>query len=68
MWRTEQAMAMTETTGAMIYDLSRALEDIHYEPSKCTDEDLEDLQKIKEMVELATKLAQKVAASMTEEE
>lgn len=66
MWRIEQAMELTETAGARMTDLDYALNRIHYDPSGCTDEDLEDLEKIKEMIELATKLAEKVAANIEE--
>ena len=63
-WQMERAMALTEITGARMADLDNALEAIHYEPSRCTDLDIEDLQKIQQMVEMATTLAEKIAAKI----
>ena len=61
MWKIEQAMMMTETAGARLADLDRALIAIHYNPTICTEDDLEDLEKINQMLKLATRLAEKIA-------
>lgn len=61
-WIQEQALNISETAGARMADLDYAIERIHYEPSACTEEDLEDLVKIKEMIEMAAKLAEHIAA------
>jgi len=61
MWKIEQAMTMTETAGAWLADLDRALNAIRYNPTICTEDDLEDLEKINQMLKLATRLAEKIA-------
>ena len=60
MWKMEQALRLTETAGARLTDLDRAINAIHYEPSICTEEGLEDLEKINQMIELATRLAENI--------
>ena len=52
---------MTEKTGARMADLDWAINAIHYEPSICTEEDLERLEEISKLIEKATKLAEKIA-------
>ena len=61
MWKQEQALRMTETTGARLADLDRAINAIHYEPSICTEEDLERLEEISKLIEKATRLAEEIA-------
>ena len=61
MWKMEIALRQTETTGARLADLDRAINAIHYEPSICTEEDLERLEEIEKLIEKATRLAEEIA-------
>lgn len=60
-WRSYKALDLAEEIESKLTDIDNTLECVHYQPDEATDEDVENLKKLQELVDRAARIAATIA-------